>query len=131
MIISLSKLRHIAAITLLAASPSTSQAQLTTDQLGALHNEVLGKYFGAGNAMITSANLNTQLPIAVSFVCRELAQKGLSCKGCDNQAYGTSVMAQFIADRKASPSPSAFFDSRVSLITARFPVSGQEQSLVN
>jgi hypothetical protein len=131
MILRLSNLRHVTTGALLVALPFASYAQVTTDQLGTLHNEVLGKYFSSGNPMITAANLSTQLPVAVNFVCRELNLKGLSCKGCENQGQGTSVMGQFISDRYASSNASSFFDSRVEQITTRFPINAQERSLVN
>jgi hypothetical protein len=131
MILRLANLRQVAAAVLLTTLPgATVNAQLTIDQLGGLHNEFLGKYFNSGNAMISSSHYNKQVPGAVTFVCYELGRKGYSCKGCDDQASGVSVATQMVAERYAS-SPSSFFDNKVALITSKFPLTPDQQSMVS
>lgn len=118
------------AIAVLVLVPRASRAQITIEQVGSTHNAILAAYFSSGNPAITAANARTQVPVAVAFVCRELAARGVRCQGCDNQVTGTDRVTRSITELRTAPSAASFFDAKVALITARFPLTPVQASLV-
>ncbi|MBS1938151.1 MAG: hypothetical protein JSS84_10130 [Bacteroidetes bacterium] len=103
---------------------------ITVDNVGQYHNEIVGAYLAAKQPLITSTNYAKQTPALIAWLCNSMMQNGI-VNLCKDQRQDANRYIQAYEQGFGSYPRTQYINSLIDGITAKFPLKGDEYSLVS